>query len=393
MAWFQPVPWQEISYFDGSFVVGENENFNNIYQQIINLVPTKEPWLNNWYRSGFTQSMEEQWDKNRVYFRCRNGFSPCDNSWMMWEVVDSVVHEGVRYWMTITDCSEMRIYKQCQAIAEQCWSYILPDVCTWKKIKLSSWKNKRWQYVDYFPTNCCGYHKFFITDWVKWEQKWAVTDLVLSNIECWGRPFYIAYRKNWGNIGIQTWEFLSIETGWYGWQVNMAVHVDRSIVPCEIPEGAVFFLAPWEWLPTLTWSGNVVSDRDIVGIIFPEFWPTIHVATDDGIYHLPFSDCEGVAEWYSDSLTKWGDVSISSVFNYGTQWFWFIDRLSHTIFFWWEGWQTFRTDLLKRKYIGDKYTDAIWFFSYLILIWPKSLWLISDNSWQTKLHDMITDKW
>lgn len=383
----------QMQYYDGKFIT---EEWNLVYQNLINCVPVKPPYFNNSFRTLFTQGGGEKWDKKQFFVNKRKWFKkikmyecPSEHGNELvesndtWNVTDMIEYEWFRYFLVINDDkTQLRIYKQTNIPdISQCSNSCFNDIEEWHIVNITNYKGN-----NYFPFAPCLFDRFVEITHGKWKTKDSGTEGVARSWRVDNSVFSCLYNDDGTPIAADAWDYIYITSGWpiSGYLVQVAGRL-ADVDPSNgtVPDNALMVTPPGTWLPWLSLtgpSGSTANDAQISDIhytIFPKYGLTFHFVTADGIVHWGYDQDECSTSEYTINIdTSNKKISSFSVFDDSIA---YMDQNTWILAIWWQWFMKFNFNPSLWIITHGLYTNIIEYMWYLVLAWPDNMWYFSYN--------------
>lgn len=401
----------DLQIFDGRFM---QQDTGSVYQNIINCIPTKPPYLNNSYREIFTQNITETWDKQIFFIRKRWGFNRVPSfSWNQWETslvedsndwifTDMQLLDWYRYFLaTNIERTKIRVYKQINVAVDEYYSYPISagnivNISKYSYTNQSGWQTE----LDYFPFNKDCYDKFIKTTHVKWPIKHESQNGIAKLKQIWSQGFSYLTTESGEVINTEPGDWIYID--WF--DVPMQWQVVNVSKPKYNQTNDILIFDSWLWAVLKdTWENEYTW---VHFKVFGEYWPSLHFATSDGIIHHHYDEGKPSTADYSvcpDTFVNTFDnakkpkrliSSIDMAFRTGMAYF---DYYNSFVYFWLEGKNKFYFNPLNSTPVAGDYKHIKQFQDFFMLLWPSNIWYmvwsISSGQWQLSEVLLSENNW
>lgn len=400
---------QEIQYYDWRFVTNE---WNLVYQNIVNCVLCKPPYFNDSFRNLFAQSPWDKWDKSQFFVNKRPGFKKV---WMYSEedntsdrdnphVTDMKEVDGKRYFFVLNDVkTKMRVYKQVGVNdMSLCDNSCLNDITDWRIQNITSYKGK-----SYFPFKECLYDRFVTTTHVKWKKKDSWTKGIARVNRVWDTFFSSLVNEDGTDIDANAGDYVYITNGkWITWYVVNVWGKAANLPTWSMNIAPNAIMINGSWVPGIDMSasdGTILDDVTEDSIeyeVYSNYWLTLHWVTSDGIIHRVYDNDTAASSEYSYCWDTYFDTNfntnnnpkqISCIISWWDS-FSYIDNKTWILWCGGMWWTKFSFDPTLNIVTNWLYTRLIEYMGYLILIGPDNIWYFTREwtTWVTKMWT-ITD--
>lgn len=396
----------EIQYYDWKFTKDE---WNLIYQNIINCDIVKPPFFNNSFRTKFVQWSTEQWDKANYFLRKRKWFKrisfynwnstetelikETNNEWLNWIFTDMVVIDWYRYFILINDKkNKLRIYKQIDTNDySECSNSCYNDIDEWHIVNISlyNWK-------DYFPFNSCCNKKFVVTTYVKWDVISEWTDWVAITKRNYNNFTSFLYKENWERIVTEPWDFILTYWENAAWLVHVVWKNNDTVWDHKVTSLAT------TREPVIKLESEINTINNVSYKVFKKYWQTFHFITSDWIVHRHYDEWKPSTFKYTFAWNTYRDTQDNTTkpnfyiqsFTELDQWVCFLAD-NWFLFLSWQGFNKFLYSWTKIVQTNWLYTDIYEYMWQLVLTWDDRLWYFAYdyNTWATQLMDLTKNNW
>lgn len=391
----------------------QNSNVNWIYKKIINQRKIRPADEMDWYLAWFDSF--DEWTENVIWFRKREWFESCDESWA--NVILDVKELDWRRVYLVCDkwYHEAWIEVECNPKTQTttCNEYWNNECYNRKKVsRLSSTtvenivKNESWVSItpesfqdscdEEYPFSRCTYWKLTNTYWPKWKPLAFANDWAIRVERLWNQLIYSVYSAsgNFWNAPIWSWIYVATNNDpnapvWFMVQVKWSYQLPNW-------NRSVLVDWPFPWLSSQDWDYTEIKWWYEIWA-FPNRWNTLTFWTANWAVQIHSIDCEWYYSTYywetytpwdcnrehfnieSFSTFAWTNVFIANgVLNIAEQW----------NFFWQFTWANIQ--------LSEYYNDFVENWQYWYLLWPSSMAIMYRFitwTWALQYQLITTDNW
>lgn len=389
---------QEIQYYDWRFVTNE---WNLVYQNIINCQLYKPPYFNDSFRNLFAQSPRDKWDKTQFFVNKRAWFKEIDlvnrqsdtSDWNNPHVTDMRVVDWKRYFFVLNDVkTKMRVYKQTHVNdLSPCDNSCLNDIEDGVIENMTSYQGR-----DYFPFKPCLYDRFVLTTHVKGKKKDSGTEWIVRVNRMWDTYFSAITNEDGSDIHADGWDYIYIDDWkWVTWYVVQVwgLAADLPTWSMEIEPNAIMINGTWvPWVNMAASDGTPsddVSEDKISYIVYSDYGLTLHWVTSDGIFHWNYDDDTYTGFEYSYAWDTYFNTNDNTTPNpktiYSMTHWWesfaYLDGKTGVLGNWGIWWLKFSFNPSMNMVTNGLYTRMQEYMGYLILLGPDNMgYFIRDRS-------------
>lgn len=386
---------QEVKSFDLKFVKKET---NNIYNNLINCVSIKSPYVNNSFRQRFTQSKMEQWDKDEFFVTKRKWFKKqkiynrnasllqeeTDSERINWTCYDVCIVRWYRYFLYYNNKeTKLRIYKQINVEKWQSENSTEVSISSGNIVNITkyNWKN-------YFPANKNIHKKFMLNTYVRWNP--------YSNwIWMWRiRKEYDSYFSEL----IDSTKEISCSSGDYIWTDTWLVHIVWKKNNTSSWQNIIELATSRAKVISPTW--DVTAKQNIKYKVFKEYWLAFHFVTSDWLVHwhadndviMEYSFCWNLK--FDTNFNTVPPISFINSISVYSDWTVLLNSL-WWIFVSWKWFDKFFYSWLNVIQTTWVYWSLKEYMSNILLMWPNKIWyLIFDfNTGNSDIYELVQDWW